>query len=184
MELLKKHLKETYHLSNYQIAQLAFLFKTISSELSKIIIMGILFHNNFSSYAFALFTMLFLRCSTGGLHFYTYRGCLAASVVYMWLAIIVLPHIPLLPFMRLLLLLASIIACYLIGPVVSKYRSTPSIELSNRCRNTTCRFILIYALVQYIIPGNQLLNVGLWIIILHSLQLFIAKIRKKGDFIK
>ena len=49
MKTIKKHLQETYHLSNYQIAQLIFLFKTTISELSKIIIMGILFYNRLGS---------------------------------------------------------------------------------------------------------------------------------------
>lgn len=180
MEMLKKRLKETYHLSNYQIAQLVFLFKTILSELSKILIMGILFHNYLGAYLFALFIMLFLRCSTGGLHFYTYIGCLTTSILYMWLALLVLPRLSLPTYMQLLFLLICIFICYLIGPIVSKYRPTPSEHLFVHGRNTTCIFIFIYALTLYIIPENPLLKVGFWTIILHSLQLIIAKIRKKG----
>ena len=184
MKTIKKHLQETYHLSNYQIAQLIFLFKTTISELSKIIIMGILFYNRLGSYVFALFVMLFLRCSTGGLHFYTYIGCLSTSIIYIWLAVLVFPSISLPAFIRLLLLLACIVSCYIVGPVVSKYRPEPSTRLFVRGRNTTCLFIFVYALVQYIIPDTPILRVGLWVIILHSLQLAIAKIRKKGECIK
>lgn len=184
MKTIKKHLQETYHLSNYQIAQLIFLFKTTISELSKIIIMGILFYNQLGSYVFALFVMLFLRCSTGGLHFYTYIGCLSTSIIYMWLAVLVFPSISLPAFIRLPLLLTCIVSCYIIGPVVSKYRPKPSTRLFVRGRNTTCLFIFVYALVQYIIPDTPILRAGLWVIILHSLQLAIAKIRKKGECIK
>lgn len=184
MKLIKKLLKEKYQLSNYQIAQIAFLFKTLFSELSKMIIMGILFHNQLTLYLFGLFIMLFLRCSTGGLHFYTYWGCLACSIIYVGLALLVLPPIMLPFYLKLLLLLICIFICNFVGPVVSKYRPTPSKELYTRGKNTTCMFIFIYSVVLYIIPENEHLTVGFWIIILHSLQLIVAKIRKKGEYIK
>lgn len=39
----------------------------------------------------------------------------------------------------------------------------------------------MYALILYIIPENPYLTAGVWMIILHSLQLFVAKIQKKGE---
>ncbi len=184
MELIKTHLKEKYQLSNYQIAQIEFLFKSLLSELSKMFIMGILFYNQLTLYLFALFVMLFLRCSTGGLHFYTYLGCLACSITYMCLVLWVLPSITVPIYMQLLLLLISILICNFVGPVVSKYRPTPSHKLYTRGKNTTCMFIFIYSLALYIIPENTYLIVGFWTIILHSLQLTVAKIRKKGEYIR
>ena len=184
MELIKNHLKNKYQLSNYQIAQLAFLFKTLLSELSKMLIMGIIFHKQLTLYLFSLVVMLFLRCSTGGLHFYTYWGCLACSITYIALAIWILPSITFPSFIKLLLLLISILICNYIGPIVSKYRPTPSKKLYTWGKNTTCKFIFIYSLVMFIIPENQYLIVGFWTIILHSLQLVLAKIRKKGGHIK
>lgn len=83
MKTFKQLLKEKYHLSNYQIAQLTFLSKTVFSELSKILIMGVIFHKQLPLYFFSLLIMLVLRCSTGGLHFYTYVGCLTTSIIYM-----------------------------------------------------------------------------------------------------
>lgn len=181
MEAVKQYLKNTYQLSNYQVAQLAFLAKTIFSELSKIIIMGFLFHNHLAAYLFALFFMLFLRCSTGGLHFYTYRDCLAASILYIWLAIAVLPRLTFPLYLKILFLLISILTCRLIGPVVSKFRPKPSAQHAKRCKNITCIFIFIFSILLYIIPDNPYMIIGFWIIILHSLQLLVAKIRKKGD---
>ena len=182
MESIKKYLKENYHLSNYQVAQLAFLTKTIFSELSKIVIMSFLFHKQFSTYAFALFIMLFLRSSTGGLHFYTYGGCLLTSILYIWLAVVALPKLMMPPYIQVVFLLISILTCYFVGPVVSKYRPTPSPQHAKRCRNITCIFIFIFTLLLYIIPDNPYMITGFWIIILHSLQLLVAKIQKKGDY--
>lgn len=184
MKSIKKYIEKNYHLSNYQIAQLTFLAKTLGSELSKLLIMGILFHNRLTLYIFALIVMLCLRCSTGGLHFYTYTGCLIASILYLGLALFSLPYIKLNRWVQILLLLGCIIACYIIGPITSKYRPVSSIEHNNHCRNIACFFMFIYTLILYIIPVNTYLTVGFWIIILHSLQLLVAKIQKKGDSIK
>lgn len=184
MKTIKNYVKDTYHLSNYQIAQLTFLIKTFGSELSKLLIMGILFHNHLSLYIFALIIMLCLRCSTGGLHFYTYAGCLAASTVYIGLALILLPHIKLSHWFQLLLLLGCILICHFTGPVTSIYRPISTERNFQKWRTATCLFIFFYSVTMYIIPENTYLTVGFWIIILHSLQLFVAKIQMKGERIK
>ena len=179
--MVRKYLKEKYKISNYEMAQIEYLFKSVFSELSKMILMGILFHRYLGLYLFALCIMLYLRTSTGGLHFYTYAGCLVGSILYLGSAVILLPNLALPVFARLAALLACILICYRVGPVVSKYRSELSPEKFQHCRNITCTGIFIYALATYIIPDNQYITVGFWIIILHSLQLPAAKIRKKGE---
>ena len=181
MSLLKNILKEKYNLNNYQIAQLSYLFKTLASELSKMTIMTIIFHDKLLLFFFALLVMICLRCSTGGLHFYTYFQCLIVSIAYIWLALNCLPKLPIAPWVQFLLLLLCIIICYHIGPVTSKYRPDPSFQRRKLYRNTTCNFIFFYTLLLYVIPKNDFFAVGFWIIILHSLQLIIAKILKKGD---
>lgn len=183
MEKFRKHLKDTYHLSNYQISQIFFLFKTLASEVSKILIMGILFHNQLSLYLFALVIMLFLRSAMGGLHFYTYAGCLIVSVLYIWLAVYVLPHITVGSYLQIAALLVCILICNYIGPIISKYRPDVCKERFNQCKKFITLFIFLYALILYIIPENKYLYVGFWVIILHSLQLIVAKIRKKGEHI-
>lgn len=184
MENIKEHIKNTYNLSNYQLAQLIFLVKTLSSEISKILIMGIIFHKHLSLYLFALFIMLCLRCSTGGLHFYTYAGCLLASTLYLGTALIPLPYISLSRWIQILLLLGCILICYTVGPVTSKYRPAFSSKHKKHCKLTSCILIFFYTIILYIMPENIYLVIGFWIIILHSLQLIVAKIQKKGVVIK
>ncbi len=179
--MIKKYLKENYRVTNYELAQIEFLFKTVFSELSKMVIMGILFHRYLGLYLFALCVMLYLRTSTGGLHFYTYPGCLAGSIAYLGSAVVLLPRLVLPSYLQSAALLVCMLVCYRVGPVVSRYRPEPSPEKWRHCRNITCAGIFIYALASYIIPNNRYIIVGFWIIILHSLQLPAAKIRKKGE---
>ena len=182
-KLIKQKLKEKYNLSNYQIAQIAFLAKSFLSEMSKISIMGFLFHNRLPYFFFTLFIMLFLRCSTGGLHFYTYTGCLITSTIYVWLSIYPLPTIIVPLYTQILLLILCIVCCYYIGPITSKYRPKECRSHFSRDKKFISIFIFLYTLILYIMPDNQLLIIGFWVIILHSLQLFIAKILQKGEII-
>lgn len=180
-EQIKSYLKKNYDLSNYQIAQISFFFKTILSEVSKILIMGFLFHSRLPLYIFALFIMIVLRSFMGGLHFYTYLRCLSSSVIYLGLAVYVLPHLSISPCPQFILLLLSILVCTYIGPITSKYRPESCKRHFTKYKRLAIGFILLYTLILYITPGNNpYLYVGFWVIMLHSLQLIIAKIQTKG----
>ena len=181
MDRIKIYIKDKYGLSNYQMAQLTFVIKSTSSELSKILLMGIAFQNHLKLYIFLLIIMCFLRTFSGGLHFYTYKKCLLASTTYMGIIIFFFSKILLPLYVQLLLLTVCIMSCYSIGPVLSKYRTHFPRKQLYFCRNITCLNIFMYALILYIIPENPYLTAGVWMIILHSLKLFVAKIQKKGE---
>ena len=179
MKTFKHYLKEKHNLSNYQIAQLAFLGKTLLSEVSKAFIMGVIFYKHLPLYIFALLIMLVLRCSTGGIHFYTYIGCLTTSVLFLWSGIILLPNIAFPLYVKLILLLLCTISCYYIGPVPSKYRPTYSKKFIQKCKLIISTFIFLYTIILYVMPESSYINVGFWIIILHTLQLLVAKYIRK-----
>lgn len=179
MAPIKTFLREKYRLTAYQAAQISFVCKTLGSELSKLLFMGILFHNYLPYYFFSLFVMLILRCLMGGLHFYTYWGCLASSILYVICAIYVLPNISLPSYLQLITLATSIGICYLIGPVISKYRPDACRKHFKRNINYACKFIFFYALLLYVIPENNYSIIGFWVIILHSIQLLAAKIYER-----
>lgn len=179
MKTLKHYLKEKCNLSNYQIAQLVFLIKTLSSEVSKMIIMAIIFYKYLPLYFFALFIMIVLRCNTGGIHFYTYIGCFITSTLFLLLGIILLPDMTIPLNIKILLLLLCIITCYHIGPIPSKYRPAYSKQFIRKCKSNVSFFIFLYSILLYIIPESPYLIVGFWIIILHTLQLIIAKYTRK-----
>lgn len=116
MDRIKKYIKGKYGLSNYQMAQLTFVIKSTSSELSKILLMSIAFQNHLKLYIFLLIIMCFLRTFSGGLHFYTYQKCLLASTTYMGIIIFFFSKILLPLYVQLLLLAVCIMSCYSIGP--------------------------------------------------------------------
>lgn len=109
MKNINTYLTGKYHLSKYQVAQVVFLLKTILSELSKLLIMAILFHRQIIYYLFGLFIMIFLRCTMGGLHFYKYSQCLLVSIIYLWLSVIILPNILIYKYVKIILMIFSIL---------------------------------------------------------------------------
>ncbi len=177
---MKEMLKNYYRFSNYQIAQLEFFFKTIFSELSKILIMGFFFRNELSVYGIALLAMLFLRTSTGGLHCKTYPGCLLASTAYMVTSIKLLPLIPIPAMLMVVLPVPCIFINYLIGPVTSDVHMPLTEEVIKRSRSKAALFITLYLVVIAVIPKNIYTLTIFWITVTHTLQLIAAKIRKKG----
>lgn len=102
------------------------------------------------------------------------------SISYMALSIVILPMIQLPLPIQLLMLMFSILVCFGIGPVVSKYRKETTGDRKMYFRSIASGFILVYTLILMFFPEAELLHVGFWVIITHSLQLIVAKIRKKG----
>ena len=152
---------------------------TLFSEISKLLIISLLFYDIIPLYLFAVAVMICLRSTTGGLHFYTYCGCFIVSALYLFLAIRILPLIQVPLYASLILLLGCLLICYVIGPVTSKYRPTPPPQRTKKYRSLTCGFIFVYSIIFYIFPENSYLITGFWVVILHSLQLIFAKLRKE-----
>ena len=61
MKNFKTNIKQKYNMSNYQVEQIVFVFKSVGSELSKMLIMGILFQNEILLFLFQLIVMCLLR---------------------------------------------------------------------------------------------------------------------------
>ncbi len=173
-------LKNQYQFSDYQIAQLQYLLKTFSSEFSKLLIMGFIFRNQMGVYFFAVTIMLLLRTATGGLHCKKYISCFLVSFTYMFLSLNVLPLISINKVFQLILLFFCMIGNYFIGPVTSVVHAPLSDKLVKRVKLQSFLIIFFYITLTFIIPETPFTVAGFWVIILHTLQLAVARIIKKG----
>lgn len=178
---MKEFLKNTYGFTNYQVAQLEFLGKTLLSEISKLIIMGFFFYDRLEIYLAAILMLLLLRTSTGGFHCKTYLSCLLVSFLYMVVCIRILPLIPINKFLGILMLLACLLINYRIGPVTSAIHMPLSEKNKQKGRLRALVIIVSFIFISCIIPEQKLFTVCFWVIIVHSLQLIYAKIQKKGE---
>lgn len=180
---LTASLQSRYSLNDYQIRQLKYMIITFTSEISKLVLLGILFYAKFDSFIFTTLILLLLRKSTGGLHLKTYWGCLIFSAMYYIFAIVILPHIPINVMIQILLLLLCIAINLKIGAVTSSYRPMANDHQIHRARKNIIIILSLY-LFTYMIPTIQYRTIGFWVIILHTLQLTVAYILQKGGFIQ
>ena len=176
MNFIEQKLTESKKYTRYQVQKIMYVIKTLSADISKLIILGILFHNHFLSYIVALTTLFLLRSFSGGIHNNTYIGCFMTSFIYLLLSIIYLPPIAVSFPIKILLLTACMVICEWIGPVISKHRPPLSQAKISVCKSITTTVIFLIVLIVNIIPSSHYAAISFWVVILHALQLIIAKL--------
>lgn len=97
----------------------------------------------------------------------------------LYIGICQLPKILLPRPLYFVLLLLCILINYLFAPIVSSYRPIPNGIQIRKAKRQAFHIITIYALIMYIVPPNQYIITGFWIIMLQSFQLLAAKIVRK-----
>lgn len=187
MNFIEKKLTESKKYTRYQVQKMMYVIKTLSADISKVIILGIIFHKYFTLYLAAMIILFPLRSFSGGLHSSTYIGCFLTSLTYFTLSIIILPPITIGFSAKVLLLTACMVLCEWVGPVTSKYRPPLSPAKKSICKSITTTSIFIFIFLANIFPASPYTTVGFWVVILHALQLIIAKLivvarqkKKKG----
>ena len=177
---MKEFLKSTYQFTDYQIAQLGFLVKTLSSDISKIFIIGLFFLKELPFFFVSMLIIAILRTSTGGLHCKTYLSCLVASWFYIVFTIKFLPLLPIQQIPAIVMLVLCAVTDYCIGPVTSDVHGLLTETSIRKGRLTTLLTIMFFLCLMVFFPKNTYVITGFWIITSHTLQLIVAKIRKKG----
>ncbi len=167
-------IQKRYGFTDYQIAQLKYTFTILFSELSKLVLISLFFHDCFSVYLYAVILLGVLRLSTGGLHVKTYWGCFAVSFAFFFAAISLLPQISIPKAIIAVCLIGCMIAVYLIGPVASVFRTPPEGSMKKRLVVQSLIVICIQ-LILFCIFDSIYFTVGSWIIILQTIQLVAAK---------
>jgi accessory gene regulator protein AgrB len=139
-----KYIQKKYDFNSYQIAQLKFFFLTLISELSKIIILGIYFIDQYFLFIWCLLIFHLMRTTTGGIHCRNYISCLAVSFFFFFLCISVLANININKTTELILLLICTFIDYKIGPVISPIHMDLSIKsISNSKKDYYSLFFVI-----------------------------------------
>lgn len=170
-------IQQKFDFSDYQIAQLKYLWITTLSELSKFILLGIIFRNDFKIYLYSICLLCILRFSTGGFHCDTYLGCFFTTLTFLIISLKVLPLIVLPTYIILLFLIFCAIINLVIGPISSDKRLPQTQKTKKRLAYQSFFIILFHLFLNTIIMSPTII-VGSWIIILHTLQLILAKFQK------
>lgn len=177
---IKAYLHNRYHYTDYQLQQLQWLFITLFAEISKLLLLFLYFYcfNQITFYLWALVIFWIMRFNGGGLHCKTYWGCFLFSSLYMICAIQVLPNIPFTTVTYALFLIICMGISIVIGPVPSKLKKHLSDEKLSCYKINLFQIELLYCILMIILPESQYMIVGFWIIMIHTLQMGIAYIRR------
>ncbi len=173
--------KVTREYTEYEKKLQEYYWKCFLSEFSKIVIFFIvsIFLNLTCEYIVALLVLMILRNNGGGLHFKHYLSCLFVSFLFLYgsiyLAINVMPS-------RIILCLSTAL-CALLGhylvPITSSNRPDATPEQQKKSKQHTLFIIFIFFITMCICPLNSYLYIEFWTVILHIMQLVIAKFIKE-----
>lgn len=146
-------------------------------EVSKILIFLIIFivMDLAMEYLTALIAMMLFRSQGGGLHLKRYMTCLAVSFAFLYAAILLaLHHTPSVLFM-LGTVGAAIPVCRRLVPIPSASRPSATAEQIHRSRNATTLLLFAAFLPICLAPQASWTGILYWTILLHTLQLLLAK---------
>ncbi len=177
------HMADTYaNLNSKEQKLLSFRIKCLFYDISKLILFVAFFTaiHKLNSFVYAFLIFYPIRQISGGLHFKRYFSCLAFSFVYMYLIVAILAPLKLELAAVVPILAACAAVIYMIGPIRPPSRPALSKpEFEEHRRKALC--IVCYEIVFIILFfDSQIASAGYWAIILHTLQLIIAYMIKKG----
>lgn len=182
MKILSEYMTSELNLSPSEQKFLIFKFKCVIYDLSKFIILFLFFYSvgYVKEFLFAALISIPLRTHSGGLHFKHYLSCFLFSFGYFTLLIYGLSTIQLPTYLSVPLMLLCAFINFRLSPILSASRPPlPAAEIHSLKQKT---FILtIYCtLIVILFYQTTLTSVGYWTILLHSMQLIIAKMITKG----
>ena len=181
MRAISDYLDTIPDISASEKARLNYFFSCMIYEGSKIILFLLFFTliGHLKGFLYSMLILLPLRIISGGLHFKHYLACLVFSFSYFYLVTIPLNGlIPTYGITLVVLCICIFINSY-IGPVTSDSR--PELSSEDIKRGKLHIFIATFydTLLTVVLYDTPLAPIGFWTIMLHSLQLVIAKLRKK-----
>lgn len=179
--MLSNYLDTIPDLSTADKAKLNYFFSCLLYEGSKIILflMFFMITHQLKGFLYSLIILLPLRIISGGLHFKHYISCLAFSFGYFYLVTMPLKNvIPNFSITVVILCICTLIN-YRIGPVTSASRPALSAEKRKRSKFYILVATVYDTLLTALFYETALAPIGFWTIVLHSVQLVIANLRKK-----
>lgn len=170
-------------LLEYRKAMKKYYIECVIVEGSKIIIFLIIFAflHKIPEFLIALTAMFFVRTSGGGLHCKHYCTCLFLSFVILYSSIYLGINVPIPNKYAIISLIFCAWAGYRLVPVVSSNRPTPEPEQIKHSKEQTLIILLTFCVLTCICPDNQYMNICIWTIYIHVIQLLLAKFLQRRE---
>lgn len=166
-----------------EIAHMDYTLRVLFYEFSKLLFFSLffLFLGKFEEYAACLLALLPLRWLSGGLHLKNFWTCFLFSFCFFNLIILGLADCSLPIYLEMTLLILCNFCLYGIGPVTSAKRTVMSKRQYNYMRILSSSILLLYTVLYFVLENVPHRSILFWSIILQILQLFCARLARKGD---
>lgn len=184
MNLLMNRIAQLHDFTDYELKLIRFYITGLLYDISKMLIIGLFFCyiGKFAEFLSTLIPLLLLRTKTGGYHLKTYWTCLLASFLYFILTILVLPAaVPLRMTWMQTILLICMWSIYNIGPISSNREIHPDKAQLHRIHVASFQIVFLISVLLFLFPKIQYLTASFWTVVLHSIQLIITKMKKRGE---
>lgn len=185
MDYILNKVQQEYGYSDYEIKLIKFSLTGIFYDLSKTLIFMIFFYitGKFTEFVFAAVPLILLRTRTGGIHLKKYWSCFLFSMIYFYTVINILPSlITVHPLAVYPVLLICAVADYMLGPTTLSKRPDPTESFIKKAKIQSFQVVFIVAILFFIFPNVPYLMVSFWTVVLHSVQLSIAKLIKEVNY--
>lgn len=168
------------NLNDYEKAVLKFFAIGFLSEFSKTAIFFVIFYSLglHKEFLAALVFLLAFRIFSGGIHFKKYTHCLIASFLLLAGGIALGMNMFLPKLAGIIIAIGCSIPIYLMSPVQAKSRPQPTPEV---IKSTKIRaMVMVYLFIAIYIASKSTIyvNIGFWLLVIHTVQLFVAYIKK------
>lgn len=180
MGRIKTHLETVF--TPYEVELIHYFFLCIAYEGSKFIIMLFFFwtlhlQNEFLTEIFVLPT---LRNFYGGIHFKHYLSCFAFTFSFIATGLLLAHYVFLNNATQIIMLLLALIISCIIKPIASSNRPPLSEKQETIYHICGIVILLLHVLCFIFCKTFPYRNVCFWVIVLHTLQLIVAKTLAKG----
>jgi accessory gene regulator B len=174
---LHKYFTNEFDLSELDSIKLRYSLELIISDLSKCIILLVLFSilGKTPDYVYSLLALLMIRSFTGGLHFKKYIGCMIFTGLFFCISILLKTHISLnFTVLSTLFIFSSFTIIYF-APLCHKSRPNYSNQKRNKFKLISIILLSFHFISCFFASKNPYLINSVWVMSLQSFQILIAK---------
>jgi len=167
-------------LTKHEKAILLFFLKGFLSDFSKALIFFIPFYllGLHKEFLWGIFFLVLFRIFSGGLHCRTYWGCLILSFVIFSSGILAGITFFFNPVSKNIITIICGIIVFWCSPVVSKTRPKPTKKGIRTSKIYSTLVVAFFFILNLSLEDKTYINIGFWFLILHTLQLFVAYVRR------
>lgn len=170
-------LPQSSDLVQEDLEKITYALQIILSESSKTLLLFLAFSlfKVETQFLVVLLMSIPIRLISGGIHFNKYWSCLTFSLIYFGSILVFNQKFLISSELTWLIAIISVISVYIIGPVSSSQRPSHTEKSRRRFRLLTAEVILIQYFLVQLLHNRSLVNLYVWVNLMHLIQLLISK---------